>query len=137
MSGPRAVSVALVVLGAAIAVATIPWPPGSQGVPGPALVPRVLAAALVVVGLLIYRTPGTSAPAWVRNHGAVPATMALLAAYALLWRAIPNGHGVLTGLVLVAFLRLTGLPWRAAGVAAALMATALQLLFERGLGVRF
>jgi hypothetical protein len=137
MSGPRVVSVGLAVLGVAILAATIPWPPGSQGVPGPALVPRVLAVALIIVSALIYRAPGTSAPAWVRHHGAVPATMALLAAYAFLWRAIPHGHGVLTGVVLVAFLRLTGLQWRAAGVAAVLMATALQLLFERGLGVRF
>ena len=137
MSGPRIVSIVLAVLGVAIVVATIPWPPGNQGVPGPALVPRVLAGALVVVSLLIYRAPGTSAPAWVRHHGAVPATMALLAAYALLWRAIPHGHGVLTGIVLIAFLRVTGLSWRPAGIAAVLMATVLQLLFERGLGVRF
>lgn len=137
MSGPRIVSLVLALLGVAIAVATLPWPPGSQGVPGPALVPRVLAAALVIVGLLIYRAPGTSAPAWVRHHRAVPATMGLLAVYALFWRAIPHGHGVLTGVVLLAFLRITGLQWRSAGIAAVLMATVLQLLFERGLGVRF
>ena len=77
------------------------------------------------------------APSWVRHHRAVPATMALLAAYVLLWRVIPNGHGVLTGLVLIAFFRITGLSWRPAGVAAVMMATVLQLLFERGLGVRF
>ena len=63
--------------------------------------------------------------------------MGLLAAYALLWRAVPHGHGVLTGLVLLAFLRITGLSWRSAGISAVLMATVLQLLFERGLGVRF
>jgi len=137
MSGPRLVSAVLAVLGVAIVVSTIPWPPGSQGVPGPALVPRLLAAGLIVVSALIYRAPGTSAPAWVRNHRAVPITMALLAMYALLWRAIPHGHGVLTGVVLLAFLRITGLQWRSAGIAAVLMATVLQLLFERGLGVRF
>ena len=137
MSGPRVVSFVLAVLGVSIVAATIPWPPGSQGVPGPAMVPRVLAVALVIVSALIYRSPGTSAPAWVRHHGAVPATMGLLAAYALLWRAVPHGHGVLTGLVLLAFLRITGLSWRSAGISAVLMATVLQLLFERGLGVRF
>ena len=137
MSGPRVVSIVLAVLGVAIVAATVPWPPGSQGVPGPALVPRVLAVALVIVSALIYRAPGTSAPAWVRHHNAVPATMGLLAAYALLWRAVPHGHGVLTGLVLLAFLRITGLSWRSAGISAVLMATVLQLLFERGLGVRF
>jgi hypothetical protein len=61
--------------------------------------------------------------------------MALLAVYALLWRLVP--YGVLTGVVLLAFLRVTGLTWRGAAIAAALMATTLQLLFERGLGVRF
>jgi hypothetical protein len=137
MSGPRIVSIVLGVLGAAVVAATMPWPPGNRGVPGPALVPRVLGVALVIVSALIYRTPGTSAPAWVRHHRAVPITMGVLAAYALLWRAVPNGHGVLTGVVLLAFLRITGLPWRGAGVAAVLMATVLQLLFERGLGVRF
>jgi len=137
MSGPRVVSIVLAVLGVGIVAAPLPWPPGSEGVPGPAMVPRVLAVALVIVSVLIYRSPGTSAPPWVRHHGAVPATMALLAAYALLWRVIPNGHGVLTGIVLLAFLRITSVSWRSAGIAAVLMATVLQLLFERGLGVRF
>ena len=137
MSGPRVVSVVLAVVGAFVVAATMPWPPGSQGVPGPALVPRVLGVALVVVGALIYSSPGTGAPAWVRHHRAVPATIGLLAVYAVFWRVVPNGHGVLTGVVLLAFLRLTGLHWRASGVAAVLMAVVLQLLFERGLGVRF
>ena len=75
MSGPRIVSIVLAVLGLAILGATMAWPPGSQGVPGPALVPRVLGAALVIVSVLIYRAPGASAPAWVRHHRAVPATM--------------------------------------------------------------
>ncbi|BCS34721.1 hypothetical protein TBR22_A39470 [Luteitalea sp. TBR-22] len=137
MRGPRLVAQVLAVLAAAIALTTMHWPGGSQGVPGPALVPRVLALALLVVSLLIFRSPGTSAPAWVRHHREVPLTMALLAVYALLWRVVPNGHGVLTGVVLLAFLRITGLSWRGAGVTAVLMATVLQLLFERGLGVRF
>jgi hypothetical protein len=61
--------------------------------------------------------------------------MALLGAYAFLWRVVP--YGVLTAIVLLAFFRLTGLGWRGAAIAAALMASTLQLLFERGLGVRF
>jgi hypothetical protein len=137
MSGPRLVADVLACLGVVIVLATLAWPPGSQGVPGPALFPRVLGAALLCVSLLIHRTPGTAAPPWVRHQRQVPLTMALLAVYALLWRAIPNGHGVLTGLVLLAFLRLTGLAWRGAVITAVLMATVLQLLFERGLGVRF
>ena len=137
MSGPRIVAIVLALVGVAVGLTTLTYPPGSQGVPGPALVPRLLGLALVMVALLIVRAPGTGAAAWVRHHRAVPLTMGLLAIYALLWRTIPNGHGVLTGVVLLAFLRLTDLPWRNAIVASAVMATVLQLLFERGLGVRF
>jgi hypothetical protein len=111
------------------------YPPGAQGVPGPALVPRVLGLALLVVSVVLLRSPGPTAAPFFRHHRIVPITMALLAAYALLWRVVP--YGVLTGIVLLAFLRLTGLRWRGAIVAAAVMATTLQLLFERGLGVRF
>lgn len=137
MTGPRLVAVVLALVGAAVMLATLTYPPGTQGVPGPALFPRGLGLALVVVSALILRAPGTGAPAWVRHQRAVPLTMGLLAVYALLWRAIPNGHGVLTGVVLLVFLRLTDLQWRNAVIASVLMATVLQLLFERGLGVRF
>lgn len=137
MSGPRIAATALAILGAVVAATTLTYPPGTQGVPGPALFPRLLGLALVIVGVLIVRAPGTGAAAWVRHQRAVPLTMGLLAIYALLWRAIPNGHGVLTGVVLLTFLRLTDLSWRNAVIASAVMATVLQLLFERGLGVRF
>lgn len=135
MTGPRVVAALLAALGAAVVFATIAYPPGSMGVPGPALVPRVLGVALVVVALLIVRTPGAAGPPVVRHRAAVPITMGLPGVYALLWRLAP--HGALTGLVLLAFLRLTGVRWRGAVVAAAALATTLQLLFERGLGVRF
>lgn len=135
MTGPRAVAVLLAVLGLLVTLATIGYPAGAQGVPGPALVPRVLGSALVVVALWLVRSPGSGGPPFARHHVAVPATMALLALYALLWRAMP--YGVLTGALLLAFLRMTGTSWRGAVVAALLMAGTLQLLFERGLGVRF
>ena len=84
--------------------------------------------------------PGTTRPAGGDSYAqrvstSAWAAMALLATYALLWRVVP--YGGLTGIVLLAFLRLTGLRWRGAIVAAAVMAITLQLLFERGLGVRF
>ena len=78
---------------------------------------------------------GTGAPPFARHTLAVPATMALLVVYAAGWRLVP--FGVLTAVVLLAFLRLTGTRWAVALVTAAIMAVALQLLFERGLGVRF
>jgi hypothetical protein len=136
MTGARIVETLLAVLGAAVVIATRTYPSGSHGVPGPALVPQLLGVSLVLVAVALLRTgeAGATAP-FVRHKRAVPITMALLAAYALLWRAVP--HGVLTGLVLLIFLRLAGTRWRSAMIAAAIMATTLQLLFERGLGVRF
>ena len=135
MIGPRAAGAVLAVLGLAVTLVTLGYPPGAQGVPGPALVPRLLGIALVVVASLIVRYPGAGGPPIVRNRLAVPVTMALLVAYGLLWRVVP--YGVLTGLLLLAFLRLTGVSWRGAVIAAVAMAGTLQLLFQRGLGVRF
>jgi len=135
MSGPRLVAAVLAVFALAILAATIGYPGGSQGVPGPAVVPRLLGVSLLVIGLLLVRSPGSGAPRLVRHQVAIAATMAVLVVYVTLWRTVP--YGVLTGLALLAFMRLTGLGWRGAIVAAAIMATALQLLFERGLGVRF
>lgn len=135
MTGPRTAAAVLAVLGLGVTLATLAYPPGAQGVPGPALVPRLLGIALVVVAVLIVRAPGSGGPPIVRHRQAVSGTMALLVAYGLLWRVVP--YGVLTGLLLLVFLRLTGVSWRGAAVAAAAMAGTLQLLFERGLGVRF
>ncbi|MCC6164889.1 MAG: tripartite tricarboxylate transporter TctB family protein [Acidobacteria bacterium] len=135
MAGPRLVAAVLAVFALAILAATIGYPGGSQGVPGPAVVPRLLGVSLLVIGLLLVRSPGSGAPRLVRHQVAIAATMAVLVVYVTLWRTVP--YGVLTGLALLAFMRLTGLGWRGAIVAAAIMATALQLLFERGLGVRF
>lgn len=135
MSGPRVVAAVLGAVALAILATTWRFPAGSQGVPGPAVVPQLLGAALLVVSAWLLWAPGTGAPALVRNQRVIPLAMMLLVGYALLWRVVP--YGVLTGLVLLGFLRLTGLGWRGAFIAATLMATTLQVLFERGLGVRF
>ncbi len=135
MSGPRVVAAALAALALVILAATLGYPGGSQGVPGPAVVPRLLGVSLLIIGLWLVRSPGTGAPRLVRHQAAIAATIAVLVVYVALWRAVP--YGVLTGFVLLAFMRLTGLGWRGAIVSAAIMATTLQLLFERGLGVRF
>lgn len=135
MIGPRVAAAVLAVLGLTVTLVTLGYPPGAQGVPGPALVPRLLGIALVVVASLIVRAPGSGGPPIVRNRRAVPLTMALLVAYGLLWRVVP--YGVLTGLLLLVFLRVTGVSWRGAVIAAVTMAGTLQILFQRGLGVRF
>jgi hypothetical protein len=135
MNGARLVAAVMAVVAVLIVITTVAWPPGNQGVPGPALVPRLLGVGLLVTALLLVRTPGTSAPRFARHTVAVPVTMALLIGYAAGWRLVP--FGVLTAVVLLAFLRLTGTRWAVAVVSAGVMAVALQLLFERGLGVRF
>jgi len=135
MSGPRLVASVLGVTALAILVTAWTFPPGGQGVPGPGVVPQLLGAGLLGVSAWLLWAPGSGAPRLVRHHAAIPLTMALWAAYALLWRVVP--YGVLTGVVLLVFLRITGVGWRGAVVAATLMAATLQILFERGLGVRF
>lgn len=135
MTGPRTAAAVLALIGLAITLVTLTYPPGAQGVPGPALVPRVLGLVLIAVAVLILRSPGTGGPPVVRHRRAVPVTMALLVAYALLWHVVP--YGVLTAAVLLVFLRLTGVSWRGAVIAAVAMAVTLQALFQRGLGVRF
>ncbi|HTU99312.1 MAG TPA: tripartite tricarboxylate transporter TctB family protein [Luteitalea sp.] len=135
MSGARVVAFVMAVGSLAIVATTLAWPGGNAGVPGPALVPRLLGVALLLVALVLVRTPGTSAPPMVRHHLAVPATMLLLAVYAAGWRVVP--FGVLTAAVLLTFFRLTGTRWTVALPTAVGMAVTLQLLFERGLGVRF
>ena len=55
MSGPRLVAVVLGAVALAILIATWSFPPGRQGVPGPALVPQVLGVALLVLaGVLLW-----------------------------------------------------------------------------------
>ncbi len=135
MTGPRIVAAVLAALAVAILVTTFTYPPGARGVPGPAMMPRGLGLALLATALFLLRFPGTGAPPFVRHRAAVLTTMAALAVYAVLWRVVP--YGVLTGAFVLVFLRLTGLHWRGATIAAVVMATILSLLFEQGLGVRF
>jgi hypothetical protein len=61
--------------------------------------------------------------------------MVLVLAYAALWTIVP--FALLTGLVLVAFLRVTGVAWVPAVVTAILLGGSLVLVFERVLAVRF
>lgn len=135
MTGPRIAGFVLAALSAAVLLATLSWPAGSGGVPGPALVPRGLALALLLVGLGIAAAPGTGAAAPVRHQRVVPLTMLLLIVQSALWLVVP--FGVLSAIVLLVFFRLTGVQWRAALIATVLMAVSLHLLFVQGLGVRF
>ena len=134
MTGPRIAALALALLAVVVIALSASFPGGSAGVPGPALVPILLGVALLLVSSWLVRAPGSGPPAPVRLHTAIPATMALWVVYATLWGVVP--YGVLTGVMLLSFLKLTGITWRPAIVAATVMAVTLQTLFEQGLGVR-
>lgn len=135
MTGTRVTATVLAALAIAVLLATWGYPPGAHGVPGPALLPRMFGLALLLVALGLLRAPGRAEVPPVRNGRAIAATMVLVLAYAALWTIVP--FALLTGLVLVAFLRVTGVAWVPAVVTAILLGGSLVLVFERVLAVRF
>lgn len=134
MSGPRVIALALLAIGLAVVARTFAFPAGVHGVPGPALVPRLLGAALVATALILLRAPVTPHDA-ARQPRAIAVTVVLLVAYAALWSLVP--FGVLTAAILLTFLRLTGASWRGALALAVLTGATLQVVLEQVLAVRF
>jgi hypothetical protein len=134
MQSHRTTAIALLVLGLAVLARTLDYPPGTHGVPGPALVPRLLGTALILVAFGLLRAP-TGTPVAVRQPAAIAVTVALLVAYAALWSVVP--FGVLTAAVLLVFLRLTGTAWRGALALALTSGALLHVVLVRVLGVRF
>ena len=134
MSGHRVVAVALLGLGLAVLAWTLGFPGGTHGVPGPALMPRLLGGALVLAALGLLRTP---APAGgpVRHQREIAVTCLLLVVYAALWTVVP--FGALTAVILLVFLRMTGASWRGAVLLAGLSGVLLHVVLEQVLAVRF
>lgn len=135
MRGTRVVAVVLAALGVSVLIATWQYPHGAQGVPGPAMAPAILAVALllIVAGLLRERATDPGVPG--RQGREIAVTAALLVAYVAAWPVTP--YWLRTAALLIAFLRITGLSWRAASIAACLLAGSLVLVFEHALAVRF
>jgi putative tricarboxylic transport membrane protein len=136
MSGTRLVGLVLAAIGVLAAAGTMGYPAGGQGVPGPALFPRIIAALLVVCGVWLVWRPGAGAPLDVPpgRPRAIAWTMVLLVAYVALWSVVPFVPR--TALMLLAFLRLLDVSWRGALLTAALMSVVLFVVFERLLAVR-
>ncbi len=135
MTGTRVIATVLAILAAAVLLATWGYPAGAHGVPGPALLPRMFGLALLLVAIGLLRAPGPAGTVPVRNGRAIAAAIVLVLAYAALWTVVP--FALLTGVVLVAFLRVTGVAWIPALVTAVLLGGSLVFVFERVLAVRF
>lgn len=136
MNGARVTAVLLMAVAVAVALGTVGYPAGSQGVPGPALLPRLLAAALLIASAWLVARPPSGAPPPMdpRRARAIAWTVVGLLVYVALWDVVP--FVVRTALALLLFLRVLDVAWRPAVVTAAVLAGAVFVVFERLLAVR-
>lgn len=136
MTGTRVTGLVLALVGLLAFAASIGYPAGSQGVPGPSLVPRAVALLLALTGVAL---------AWQRDSAeavtiapgrprAIAWTMGVLVVYVAAWQVVPFVPR--TALLLVVFLRLLDVSWRGALVTAVAMSTIVFIVFERLLAVR-
>ncbi len=136
MTGARLTAAVLTVLAALAGLATLGYPGGTQGVPGPALGPRLAAMALLVTAgwLTVRADPPALHPLSRQRARAIAITCASLLAYVALWDAVP--FVVRTGVALLLFLRLFEIAWRPAALAAVALAVSVFVVFERVLAIR-
>lgn len=136
MNGARLTAVTLMAVAVAAGLGTVGYPAGSQGVPGPALLPRLLAAVLLVASAWLVAWPPSSAPPPMtsRRARAIAWTLVGLLVYVALWNVVP--FVVRTALALLLFLRVLDVAWRPAVVTALVLAGAVFVVFERLLAVR-
>lgn len=136
MSGPRIVGLVLLGLAAVAVLATLGYPAGRAGVPGPALFPRLVAVALAGCALALVWQPA-GAPALDIPPGrprAIAWTAVLLLTYVATWEVVPFVPR--TALFLVAFLRLLSVSWTGTLVTALGLSIVMFVVFERLLAVR-
>jgi hypothetical protein len=136
VSGTRRTGLVLAAIGLLALAGTVGYPPGGQGVPGPALFPRTVASLLVACSLWLAWRPDSAGSLDVPpgRPRAIAWTMVLLLVYVASWEVVPFVPR--TALFLLAFLRLLDVSWRGAVVTAVLMATVVFVVFERLLAVR-
>ena len=132
---------AFAALGGALAIAGWRLPEGIAGVPGPGVFPLLIGAALVVLGAALALSAGRGGPGvyWEKDWRdpavrRVAGILALLAAYAALWDAVPFIWR--TPLLLVAIYRLTGEPWLRSLFVSAAATALLAVVFQALLRVR-
>lgn len=136
MTGARATSVALMALAIAALLGTLGYPGGAQGVPGPALVPRLVAVALLLTAAWVAARPDALElyPMSSQRARAVVVTAVSLLAYVALWDVVP--FVVRTAAALLLYLRLLDIAWRPAAIAAVALAVSVFVVFERFLAIR-
>ncbi len=136
MNGARMTTVALMVVAIAAGLATLGYPAGSQGVPGPALLPRLVAGVLLLAGAwLVVRPAAAGVPPLPAGRArAIAWTLVGLIAYAALWTIVPFVVRTAVGVLL--FLRVLDVAWRPAAITAIALAGAVFVVFERLLAVR-
>ena len=136
MSATRVTGVVLVVLAAAAGLASIGFPAGREGVPGPALFPRLVAVTLALCGAaLAWGGDAVEAPAPPAGRPrAILWTAVLLLLYVALWDVVPFVPR--TAVFLVAFLLLLAVSWTGTLVTALGLSVVVFVVFERLLAVR-
>lgn len=136
MNGARVTTAALMAVAIAAGLGTIGYPAGSQGVPGPALLPRLVAVVLLLAGVWLLVRPVSVAlpPLPAGRARAIAWTLAGLIGYAALWNVVP--FVVRTAVALLLFLRVLDVAWRPAAITAIALAAAVFVVFERLLAVR-
>jgi putative tricarboxylic transport membrane protein len=136
MSGVRLIGLMLLALAAAAILASLGYPAGRAGVPGPALFPRLVGAALAACALWLIWRPGIATPLDIPpgRPRAIAMTAVLLVAYAATWDVVPFVPR--TALLLVAFLRLLSVGWTGTLVTAVGLSVVTFVVFERLLAVR-
>ena len=136
MSGTRVVGLVLVGIALLALAGTIGFPAGRQGVPGPALFPRLVAIVLALTGAWLAWSASAPSPIDVPpgRPRAIAWTMVLLVAYVAVWDVVPFVPR--TALLLVAFLKLRDVSWRGALLTATVLSTVVFVVFDRLLAVR-
>lgn len=136
MNGTRLVGLALVLAAAAALLATLGYPAGRAGVPGPALFPRLVALALLTSGLWLAWRPGDEARLDIPpgRPRAIAWTAVLLLLYVATWDVVPFVPR--TAVLLAAFLRLLAVSWTGTLVTAVALPVVVFVVFERLLAVR-
>lgn len=111
------------------------FPPGMGRLPGPGFFPAVIGGVMALLSLgLIWTARGRRGPAWkLDNKAALAVTVAMLAAFLLLWNTVP--FALRSFLFVSLFLRYLGQPWRVSLAAGAALTAGVVLAFQYGLRV--
>jgi hypothetical protein len=135
MTASRLIAPGLGLIGLLVILGTLGYPSGEYGVPGPALFPRAIGIGLLLVAAGLATAPlATIEPLTPGRRQAIVWTMALLALYAASWDLVP--FVVRTTVLVLVFLRLLAVSWKAAAITAVSLSVVVFVVFDRLLAVR-